>query len=209
MSEKVSQREFARRVGRSHAWINELVRNGRIPADSRGRISFAEGLEAFEASQTPGFDEARERAEKKRQEIAAAKGKPSAPKKASTVKKAPSRRKTEPKDSDLPDEGIAQLTTAEVNAAFNRYKLAEKKYQAKLRGLEYKEATGQLIPVEQVHEDARNAGVEVRERLMAVPPRVAGLCEGKPAREIERIVEEAINEALSALQRSRFGKDGK
>lgn len=216
MSDYVSQREFAKHIGRSHVWVNRLVKDGRLPANNRGQIPLEAGLEAYEHSQQPGDDGRREWAEQYRQEIArktAAKkaAKKTAAKKTQAKKAVKAAAKQAPvvsqpsANDDLPVTG-GQLSVANVNAAFNRARLAEKTYQAKLKELEFKEASGELIAADDVQHDAEKTGAEVRERLMSVPPRIAGVCEGKPAREIERIVEEAINEALQALQRARFGK---
>lgn len=202
MTKYVSQREFARHIGRSHVWVNRLVKDGRLPANNRGQIPLEQGLEAYAHTQQPGDDGRREWAEGYRKEIAAKKTAKNVAKKA--AKQAPIRERQAPvSDEPLPQVG-GRLNVASVNEAFNRARLAEKTYQAKIKELEYKEASGQLIPAEAVEEDAAKTGAEVRERLLSVPPRVAGLCEGKPAREIERIIDEAINEALSTLQRARF-----
>lgn len=213
MSDYVSQREFAKHIGRSHVWVNRLVKDGRLPSDSRGRIPLKDGLAAYEQAQQPGDDIRRAVAAAQRKAHKAA-AKKTEPAKKAAAKKAEAPKATPPTpepQAGQPDPDIssipataAGLSVARVNEQFNRARLAEKTFQAKLRELEYKEASGQLIPVGDVEADAQATGAEVRERLMSVPPRVAGVCEGKPAREIERIIEEAINEALEALQRARF-----
>lgn len=193
----VSQREFAKHIGRSHVWVNRLVKEGRLPSNSKGQIPLEEGLQAYEASKHPGYDANREHGEKQRAAV-----KKKASKKKAAVEPVPVA-ETEPEISATP----TGMTVAKVNEAYNRARLAEKTYQAKLRELEYKEASGELIPRIDVEADAAKTGAEVRERLMSVGARVAGLCEGKEPREIERIIDEAINEALEALQRSRFRSD--
>lgn len=196
MSEYVSQRKFAEYIGRSHVWVNRLVKDGRLPSNSKGQIPLEEGLQAYEASKHPGYDADREHGEKQR---------------AAAQKKAPKKNAAEDSvplaaaEPEIPATTTG-ISVAKINEAYNRARLAEKTYQAKLRELEYKEASGELIPRDDVEADAERTGAEVRERLMSVPPRVAGVCEGKTAREIERIIEEAINEALSALQRAKFGR---
>lgn len=187
MTEYVSQREFAKHVGRSHVWVNRLVKEGRLPADSKGRIPLEAGLEAYAASHTVGTS-------------------PNSKQQAEARKARAAKVKEVTEDLPVLDNPGAVTSVAGLNEAYNRARTAEKTYQAKLRELEYKEASGQLIPVEDVRADAQKTGAEVRERLMSMPPRLAGMCEGRPAREIERIIAEGINEALSALQNSRFGK---
>lgn len=199
MSDYVSQREFAKHIGRSHVWVNRLVKDGRLPSDDKGRIPLSAGLEAYRLAQQPGDDTRRAVAAEQRAAHKAKAGKP-APEPEPTVQES----EPMPDVSSIPA-SAAGMSVARINEAFNRARLAEKTYQAKLRELEYKEASGQLIPVGDVEADAVRTGAEVRERLMTVAPRVAGLCEGKTAREIERIIDAAINEALEALQRARFG----
>ena len=205
----VSQREFARRVGRSHVWVNRLVKEGRLPANERGKIPLEAGLKIFESAFQTTDPAVAIHNEKQR--------------KAST-KMAPERKnpskKAEPKKDSLPkveapEEVIAATPppsadvgrVANINEQYSRAKLARETFNAKITELKYKEAAGRLIPIEQVHSDAAKTGAEVRERLFGIAPRVAGLCEGKTAREIERIIDEEINDALSALKRSRFSDD--
>lgn len=196
----VSQREFAKHIGRSHVWVNRLVKNGRLPSDDKGYIPLNAGLEAYRLAQRPDDDVRRAVAAEQRAAYKAKAGKPAHEPEPTVQESEPM-----PDVSSIPA-SAAGMSVARINEAFNRARLAEKTYQAKLRELEYKEASGQLIPVGDVEADAARTGAEVRERLMTVAPRVAGLCEGKTAREIERIIREAVNEALEALQRARFGK---
>lgn len=200
MAEYVSQRQFAKVVGRSHVWVNRLVKEGRLPADEKGRIPLEDGLKAYEASQVVGYDANRAHGEKQR-----SKGK--APAKAAAKGKA-----REPDEPELlPDnDDVPPITGgpshARVAEAYNRARTAEKTFQAKLKELEYKEAQGLLLPLADVEADAAETAAELREKLMSMPPRIAPLCEGKQAREIEGILEDAINEALLAFQKSRFAR---
>ena len=187
MSEKLSQRAFAKHVGCSPSWINKLVKSGKIPLDAKGKIDVAVGMKAYEASQQPGYENNREHAKKQR---AASKSK-----------------KSGGQDVELPDDAPltgGNATVEKVNQAFNKARLAEKTFMAKLRELEFKEKQGLLIPKEVVEADAANTAEELRGLLFAIGPRIAPLCEGKQARQIEAIIEEAINDALQALKKSRF-----
>lgn len=205
----VSQREFARRVGRSHVWVNRLVKEGRLPANERGKIPLEAGLKIFESAfQTT--DPAVAIHNEKQRNASTKK----APTKKKPAKEAATKKASRPKDK-APEEVITATTTpsadvgrvSNINEQYSRAKLARETYNAKITELKYKEAAGLLIPIEQVHSDAAKTGAEVRERLFGIAPRVAGLCEGKTAREIERIIDEEINDALSALKRSRFSDD--
>jgi len=211
----VSQREFAKHVGRSHVWINRLVKEGRLPSDARGRVPLEAGLRIFATlSQTvdPGVvahNEKQRGAAKKKTR------KPTNPE--NRVRKAPAPeppravepeppRAVEPEPAPAaPSQHDAVIGRA-VNVAeqYSRAKAAKETFAAKKMELEYKRAAGELIHVDEVRDDATKTAAEVRERLFGVPSRVAGMCEGKGAREIERILDDAINEALDALRRSRF-----
>ena len=94
-----------------------------------------------------------------------------------------------------------------VTEAFNKARLAEKTYQAKLKEIEYKLKRGDLIESEKVKADAHQTAAALRGRLVSIPVRIAGLCEGRPAREIEEIIEDAINDALTEFQKSEFLTD--
>lgn len=207
----VSQREFAKHVGRSHVWINRLVKEGRLPSDERGRVPLEAGLRIFATlSQTvdPGVvahNEKQRGASAKKEK----KRKPAKPENRAPKAPAPeSPRAVEPELEPAPaapSQHDAVIGRA-VNVAeqYSRAKAAKETFAAKKMELEYKRAAGELIHVDEVRDDATKTAAEVRERLFGVPSRVAGMCEGKSAREIERILDDAINEALDALRRSRF-----
>lgn len=193
MSELLSQRQFAERIGRSNVWVSKLVKQGKLPVIN-GKIPLDQGIIAYEASQRLGYDNNREYNEQQRQKN----GKQNPVKPARPVEPA-----TLP-DDDEPLPSTGSISVDKVAAAFNKARLAEKTYQAKLKELDYKEKQGHLLPKEAVEADAAAVAEELRGLLFAISPRIAPLCEGKPARQIEAIIEEAINDALAALKKSRF-----
>lgn len=91
-----------------------------------------------------------------------------------------------------------------VTLALNKAKLAEKTYQARLKELDYKVRTGELLEREKVDEEAAWLAEKVKSKLMAIPPRVSSMCEGRIARDIEEIISDAINDALNDLQKLRY-----
>lgn len=91
-----------------------------------------------------------------------------------------------------------------VTAALNKARLAEKTYQAKLKEIEYRLRKGELVESEKVSQDAQAVASALRERLMSISVRISGLCEGRTAREIEEIFDDAINDALTQFQKSEF-----
>lgn len=91
-----------------------------------------------------------------------------------------------------------------VTLAFNKAKLAEKTYQARLKELDYKVRTGELLEREKVDAEAAWLAEKVKAKLMSIPPRVSSMCEGRIARDIEEIISDAINDALKDLQRVEY-----
>lgn len=189
----VSVRAFAQQVGRSHVAILKRIKAGDIPRNADGTIPLAEGLKAFAAFEKRS--PAKKAAPKK------APAKPAATKPKAVAKKAPaSSVKTiddEPDDTLAPTVGEASA----VATAYNKAKLAEKTYQAKLKELEFKLRKREIIPRSEVEEQVEALAVKVRGKLLAVPVRVAVMCEGRPAREIEDIFATAIDEALADMQK--------
>lgn len=195
MSKPLSQRKFAEHIGRSHVWVSKLVKQGKIRTDANGKIPLEQGLADYQASQQLGYEENREHAKKQRAASAA---------KNPAVKARQAEPQVSLPDDDEPLPTTGGITTDKVAAAYNRAKLAEKTFMAKLKELDYKEKQGLLIPKEQIEADAAATAEELRGLLFAIGPRIAPICEGKPARQIESIIEEAINSALTTLQKSRF-----
>ena len=193
----VSVRAFAQQVGRSHVAILKRIKAGDIPRNADGTIPLAEGLKAFAAFEKRS--PAKKAAPKK------APAKPAATKPKAVAKKAPaSSVKTiddEPDDTLAPTVGEASA----VATAYNKAKLAEKTYQAKLKELEFKLRKREIIPRSEVEEQVEALAVKVRGKLLAVPVRVAVMCEGRPAREIEDIFATAIDEALADMQKGLTG----
>lgn len=88
-------------------------------------------------------------------------------------------------------------------AMFDAAKAQEKVYAAKLKQLEVQRLTRELFAKEEIESDARELAGEIRGRLLAMPSRVAALCENRTAREIERILGDAVNDVIVAI-RGRF-----
>lgn len=172
--EFVSQAEFARQVGVTAQRINKLVKDGRIPVNADKKIPIKAGFKAFDKIQ----------------------------KNAKAFKEIYSKTIL-PEDDNAPMSGSTSKAM-NVTEAFNKARLAEKTYQAKLKEIEYKLKTGELVESQKVRADAQATASALRDRLMSTPVRIAGLCEGRTAREIEEIIEDALNEALSLFQKSEF-----
>ena len=178
----VSKSEFARRKGISPAMVTKLCCSGRIPVLKSGKLDFDKASAAYEASRQVG------------REVSAENGKRG--------------HGISSEQPELPadDAGLAGGTSG-VAVQFNKAKTAEKIYhQLRSEKLPPEEKEGSLIAKDAVRDDAFLAANELRSRLFSIAPRAAPRCEGKTAREIERIIEDEINFALQALQESRFIK---
>ena len=118
-------------------------------------------------------------------------------------------RGTERQPEELPDDDNAQMSpkmakAQNVTEAFNKARAMEKTYQAKLKEIEFKLKQGDLVESAKVRQDAQATASALRARLMSIPVRVAGLCEGRTSREIEEILEGAIDDALKEFKKSEF-----
>ena len=195
----VSLREFAAACGRSHVWVKIKCDEGLIPRYDDGSIPLEEGLAAFRKIGPATIGRPK-------------KGTKKTTKKPVTIPTPKPEPEPEEEDEELMPEpeptpvstSLASGTSAAIAQAFNKAKLAEKTYQAKLRELEYKLRKGELIERAEVEADATAVGTEIRDRLTAMAARVAGRCEGRPAREIEAIIQDGVNEALRSLKSSKF-----
>lgn len=173
---------FAKQVNRSRTQIQRLLASGVIPRNADGTIPAREGLEAFRQYQFRVKD----------------------PKGARLAKGSPT---TDMIGVNTVDDADGEAI--KDNVLFNKAKAQEKVFAAKLKQLEVQQKTGVLFLKEDIEADAQRVATEVRGALFSIPPRVSALCEGRTAREIQRIIEDAINDALEGLQKGRFanGKD--
>src|SRR5699024_3908292 len=181
----------------------------RLPLDEHGRIPLEEGLKAYEESQRVGYDGNRAHGENQRREAAAKRSGKKPPKK---VEQQPPKNVTHISEAkkrtekSLPSLPAARRSVDHISPPYSRDRFRGRAFPAQLTELASEAAHGLLIPLAAVGTAAEEAAAAVRERLMSMAPRIAPPCEGRTAREIEPIIEDAINESLQALRRSRFAK---
>lgn len=185
----VGVREFAKAIGKSHVWVMKLLKAGAIPRNDDGTIPMKAGLEAYERYQGAS------REERKKQVF----DNPEPPKRQKKEQPKPSR----PEPSPLPN----PQEMSNFSTAMNKAKLAETTFKARLRELEYKLKNGDLIPKDDVSREASWMAEQVKAKLMAIPPRISSMCEGRVAREIEEIISDSINGALKELQKCKYSGD--
>lgn len=198
MTEYLSARKFAELVGVSNVQISKLVKQGRLPTNEKGQIPRNEGLAAYESSKRLGYENNREHNAKVR---AASKAKK--PSKAEQNKSPPP---PVASPSDVNDDGddvpLAPSDTRISKRAADMYNVARAKKEtenAKLAELKRRQIEGELVERSAVQAEAAQVWSEVREQLLAIPPRVAPVCEGKTAREIENLIDAEINMAIAAV----------
>lgn len=197
--QSVGVRELARQIGCSHVLLLRLIKEGRMPQNKDGTIPLNAGLAAYENRKNtkPKKKESKDPKEKK---------------------KNPGRK---PKEKFLPEDPADDspevetpapttdklISVRDVTTQFNKARLAEKTYQAKLKEIEFKLKKEILVEKTEVEADASATAAEIRERLTSIPVRVSALCERKTAREIEEILTDAIQDALTSFSKSKFVKD--
>ena len=115
----------------------------------------------------------------------------------------------DPKEIGL--EGVNLKNPVEVAHAFSVARLLEKQVTARvktaemeLKAIELEAKKGNFIPKEEVLADARRVASLVREKLLTIPIRYAGQLEGRTQREIEGVLDHAIDEVLQSLNESKF-----
>lgn len=204
----VSKAEFARHVGVSRPAVTKMVNNGRIPVRADGKINLEEAVVAYEGSKQIGREVSADNGRKGGRGNTSGQEKPkkAAPKKkpAKTKPVSPPTPEPEPDDEPITATGITQQNLA---AQFNKAKLAEKTYQAKLKEIEYKKVRGELLDRDEVAADARATAEDVRGKLFAIAPKLAPQVVDKTPREAQRMIEDAINKALAGFHTSRFAKE--
>lgn len=175
----VTRRQFADKVGCSAATITNLVHDGVLPNRPDKKLPLAAALDAFNKY---ARTKSKGRSQKLRQ--------------VSPVNEKQIMKAAEAASGD--GEG-------NVNLALTKAKLAEKTYQARLKELDYKSRTGALLDRDEVEAEAAALAEKVKAKLLAIPPRISSMCEGRIARDIEEIITDAINDALRDLQSLKRG----
>jgi phage terminase Nu1 subunit (DNA packaging protein) len=197
--ESIGVREFARQVGCSHVLILNLIKAGKMPQNDDGSIPLDAGLIAYE-----------NRKKKKEPKESKKKDPPKKRKSTKKIKELPDN--DPPEDGEDVEEHVPKLTSEklinarDITTQFNKARLAEKTYQAKLREIEYKLKKGELVTRADVEADASAVAAEIRERLTSIPVRISALCEHQPARKIEEVMTDAIQDALISFSKSKFVK---
>lgn len=195
----VTKAAFARHIGVSRPAVTKMIKAGRIQERDDGKINLEEATVAYESTKQIG------------REVSKENGRKPGVSKNEGIKRTPGKKQeAQPVDIDPPESGPITASGASnqnLVQQLNKAKLAEKTYQAKLKEMEYKKAVGELLDIAEVRADARKVAEDVRGKLMSIPQKLAQQIVTKSPREAQRLMEEAINKALTAMQDSRFMKE--
>lgn len=196
----VTKAQFAAHIGVSRPAVTKMCNSGRIPVRPDGKINLEEAVVAYESTKQVGREASKKNGRKG--------GKPPT----TGTAKQPAKRKPKPVELDNADGDDAPLTTTghtqqQIATQYNKAKLAKETYTAKLKELEYKKARGELLDLDEVREDAKKIGEDIRGKLFAIAPKLAPVIVTKTPREAQRMIEDAINKALTSLHKSRFTKE--
>lgn len=213
MNDGVSVREFARQIGKSHVWVLKLLKEGKLPRNEDGTIPLVSGIKAYEDFLSQPVKKGRPKKDTSdaEQKPARPRGRPKKEKPpAPIIEEIPD----ETKNSDI--ENIAEFSkkdsirlaneAANVNVARNKAKTLKDVRQAEKLDIEVRKLKGQLLEKSEVEREAQWLAEQVKSKLLAVPPRISSMCEGRIARDIEEIITDAINDALKELQKIKFGE---
>jgi len=94
----------------------------------------------------------------------------------------------------------------ELYAEFQVARTEERQAKARLKQLELAKIQGEMFDKDTIEADAAAVASEMRNALFSMAARVAVVCEGRNAREIQRIIEEEISTTLEIFQKSEFIK---
>lgn len=122
-----------------------------------------------------------------------------------TNQPSPKKGARKPKPSPAVMEGKAK-EGGTAGITYNEARTLSEQYRAALRKLEYEEKSGKLILASEVAKDADHIGRLIKERLTAIPIRIAPLIavQNDPF-ECEQIIKTEINQILQELSKEVLG----
>lgn len=186
----ISQAELARRVGYSRQYIHKLIKQGKLSTDSKGRVDENKVFSELKALAEPG----RGNVKKKNTER----------KKANASK---DNKKSQTKGSEQSQESPAggldpeEADTEQVHRIFNQARAKKESFASLIRELDYYIRKGDYVSVSEVKQDAEQVVGALIAALDSVPARLAPkLMQRDSLPEIQRILEDGINEAKRAMQ---------
>lgn len=167
----VSQRAFARQVGLSHTRIQQLVAEGKLKTNEKGQVLLDERVNFLKNEQ-----QLKEKEQKIKEYIESSNG------------------------QDGLNEALLKMTEEDPLTAQNILKAKELYYKTIAKKIEVDKLNGDVIEINTAKNIFKSLALKCREELLSIPQRLAVRCENRTAREIEDLIEDAINGALEHLQ---------
>lgn len=209
----VSQRKFAKLIGRSHAYVNKLVKQGVIPTHN-GKINPEEAKRILEEHKDPAREAQRKANAKRRKEktiFDAAGGYESLADMTPEERKAyeeERRREAERAKRVIEEVERAGLEVSEelkelaAKSSLNEAKTISEILNAKLKEIQYKKEVGELVSKAEVEREAFEVARKVRDAILSVPDRVSAMIAAKSdPKEIRDILTQELHHALAALSK--------
>lgn len=197
MAEKISYREFGRRVGLSGEGVRKAIQTGRIPAEFIGELTLKSGRKrpcivnpekaaaAFGVMTNPL--QQRDRAKIGR-----------------SMEKVHARRRGEhvPEDDDEEQAGAGMVQAGGRIPSIAQSNAIKAAYQARMAKLEYEEKSGKLVSADAVKVKVVNMVKAAQTKLRGVPTKAKTRIPTLTVSDIE-ILEDLIDEALQELADGR------
>ena len=184
-SDGVTQSALAKNLGVSRAQVRTLIDKGIFKTDEAKRVSLSAAVEAYEQYQKNINQNKR-----------------------SKSRKAATKLIDEIKSSvDVGDDFESTyknwLSQVENNpiAVLNAAKAYMTAVQTKQEKLKLDELEGRLYSIDRINADAEKIGQAIKSKFTSLPARIATVCEGRTARDIEEIISDEINNCFAELQK--------
>ena len=184
-SDGVTQLALAKNLGVSRAQVRTLIDKGIFKTDEAKRVSLSDAVEAYKQYQK-NIDQ----------------------NKRSKSRKAATKLIDEIKSSvDVGDDfestyknWLGQIENNPI-AVLNAAKAYMTAVQTKQEKLKLDELEGRLYSIDRINADAEKIGLAIKSKFSSLPARIATVCEGRTARDIEEIISDEINNCFAELQK--------
>jgi len=197
MAELISQSELARRTGKAQPYIARLIKEGRLSfANEPKKLLDYQACLKILNQKAVGYDHLQEINAKQ-------KGAPKAPPKPKP--QTPRPKPQEQDDAEIPknDDKTIPDDAASINKIYNKARAAEKMYMAKLKELEAKEKSGELLKADTVKKEAAEIGNLITQKLYnmvyKLSPLMVGIDDPKQAKAILESEVEAVLDELNRM----------
>lgn len=184
-SDGVTQLALAKNLGVSRAQVRTLIDKGIFKTDEAKRVSLSAAVEAYKQYQK-NIDQ----------------------NKRSKSRKAATKLIEDIKSSiDVGDDfestyknWLGQIENNPI-AVLNAAKAYMTAVQTKQEKLKLDELEGRLYSIDRINADAEKIGLAIKSKFSSLPARIATVCEGRTARDIEEIISDEINNCFAELQK--------